>query len=133
MKKYGQLTTNICPCIGMHTHIRQTYAYTSSLCVISFHQIGPLGQFGLVVAMSVRPYPVPSQCNFAKVLKLKWIRCGKFFFLILINSGARNHHYLLLFSYHCLYLINYSYIPTFLHSYIPTFLSASGLNYLSDK
>ena len=50
----------------------------------SFHRIGPLGQFGLVVAKSVCVSVclcVPFPCDFSKVLKSKWFWCGMLLFI----------------------------------------------------
>ena len=84
------------------------------LCVcvrhwVHFHWIGPLGRFGLVVAMSVcmSVCMSPSHAIFFKC----WCQNGSdvecCYSLILINSWEKHHHYLLLFSYDIPYLIIY--------------------------
>ena len=52
---------------------------------VDFHRIGPLGRFGLVVAMSmclcVCLSDVPFPCDFFKVLKSKDFRYGMLLFI----------------------------------------------------
>ena len=62
-----------------------------------FHRIGPLGRFGLVVAMSVclSVCVCPSHAIFFKCYCQKDSDVECCYSLILINSWERNHHYLL--------------------------------------
>ena len=78
---------------------------------VCFHRIGPLGRFGLVVAMSVCLSVCLSVCvspSHAIFFKC-WCQNGSdvecCYSLILINSCDKHHHFLLLFSYDILYLI----------------------------
>ena len=72
-----------------------------------FHRIGPLGRFGLVVAMSVclSVCVSPPHAIFLKCWCQKGSDVECCYSLILINSWERNHHYLLLFNYYIMYLI----------------------------
>ena len=61
----------------------------------NFHRIGPLGRFGLVVAMFGCRFVGLSPSNaIFKVLKSKWFYMECSSLLILIDSGERYHHYL---------------------------------------
>ena len=54
---------------------------------VYFHRIGPLGRFGLVVAMSLCLSDVPFPCNFFKLLKSKWFIVEGGYLLILMSSN----------------------------------------------
>ena len=76
----------------------------------SFHRIGPLGLFGLVVTMSVCLSVClmsPSHAIFLNCWSQNGLYMEGGYLLILTISGERYHHNLVLFSYYSLYLIKY--------------------------